>query len=41
MAANDDEDGDDVDDEDCDDVGDGLGWSLSERTMCWDGAPTK
>ena len=41
MATNDDEDGDDdYDDEDGDDD-DGLGWSLSERMMCWDGASAK
>ncbi len=42
MATNDDEDGDDGDDgEDGDDAVDGLGWSLNERMMCWDGASTK
>ena len=45
MATNDDEDGGDDDDEDDDEDDDadddGLGRSLSERMMCWDGASTK
>ena len=41
MATNDDEDGDDAGGEDCDDADAGLGWSLNERMMCWDGAPAK
>ncbi len=43
MSTNDDEDGhdDDEDGDDDDDDDDGLGWSLSERMMCWDGASTK
>ena len=41
MATNDDEDDDDAADEDGDDADDGLGWSLRERMMCCDGAPTK
>ena len=40
MSTNDNEDGED-DDEDGDDDDDGLGWSLSERMMCWDGASAK